>query len=70
MNDTPRQQTHNIDARQSQIGVIGDQTHVEGGIHFHALPTPPTDLRNRNSMLQLVHIFWVQGVLEQSLHGG
>ena len=35
MNDTPRQQTHNIDARQSQIGVVGDHAHVEGGIHFH-----------------------------------
>ena len=27
------------------------------------------DLRNRQVMLQLVHNFWVKGVLEQSLHG-
>jgi hypothetical protein len=29
----------------------------------------PAQLRNRQAMLQLVHNFWVKGVLEQSLHG-
>lgn len=70
MDDTQAQQTRKIGAHQSQIGIIGDHAHIEGGIHFHAPSLSLTDLRNRNSMLQLVHIFWVQGVLEQSLHGG
>jgi hypothetical protein len=30
----------NIEARDSQIGGIGDGWKVEGGIHFHASPTP------------------------------
>ena len=32
--------TSNIDARQSQIGVIGDGARVEGGIHFYDAPPP------------------------------
>ncbi len=32
-----------IDARGSQIGVMGDHAHVEGDIHFHG-PSPPQSL--------------------------
>lgn len=27
-----------VNARQSQVGVIGEDVHIEGGIHFHAPP--------------------------------
>ncbi len=39
----------------SQVGVIGDNARVEGGIHFHPAPPPtnPTERRNRARMLQL-----------------
>lgn len=36
-----------IDARQSQVGIIGDHAHVEGGIHFHSSP-PPSLPQRRN----------------------
>jgi hypothetical protein len=65
---TDNQSDQQTEIRAENIGVVGDHAHVEGGIHFHALPISPTDLRNRKSMLQLVHNFWIQGVLEQSLH--
>jgi hypothetical protein len=41
MNDTQRKGTRKIEARQSQIGVIGDHAHIEGGIHFHDATPPP-----------------------------
>jgi hypothetical protein len=31
---------YQVDAPDAQVGVIGDCTHVEGGIHFHAAPPP------------------------------
>ncbi len=31
---------YQVDAQDGQVGVIGDGTHVEGGIHFHAPPPP------------------------------
>ncbi|MBN1815591.1 MAG: tetratricopeptide repeat protein [Anaerolineae bacterium] len=60
-----------INPNQSQIGIIGDHAHVEGGIHFHTIAPPanPTEARNRTAMLQLVHNTWINGYLEQSLHG-
>jgi WD40 repeat protein len=42
MNDTQRKGTRKIEARQSQIGVIGDHAHIEGGIHFHDATPPPS----------------------------
>ncbi len=55
----------------SQVGVIGDNARVEGGIHFHPAPPPtnPTERRNRVRILQLVPNTWIAGVLEQSIHG-
>jgi predicted ATP-dependent serine protease len=38
MND--EQAKYHVDAWQSQIGLVGDHAHVEGGIHFHALSAP------------------------------
>ena len=42
MSDSPQQEqaTGNVNVLQSQVGVIGDQARVEGGIHFHAQPAP------------------------------
>ncbi len=31
---------YQVDAPDAQVGVIGDDVHVEGGIHFHAAPPP------------------------------
>jgi hypothetical protein len=54
----------------SQMGVVGDHATIFGGVHFHT--EPPASLRerrNRVAMLQRVHNTWIEGVLEQSLHG-
>jgi len=42
MNDTQQHPTRHINANQSQIGVIGDHAHVDGGIHFHYHETTST----------------------------
>lgn len=66
---SPRQVT----VQNSQVGVVGPNAHVEGGIHYHnyQIPPPanPTEARNRAAMLQLVHNTWIKGYFEQSLHG-
>ncbi len=37
-----------VDVRYSKVGVIGDNAHIEGGIHFHGQPTgPPLQLPRR-----------------------
>lgn len=60
-----------IDAQNTQFGVVGDDAHIEGGVHFHSVVSPadPIERRNRARMLQLVDNTWVKGVFEQSLHG-
>jgi DNA polymerase III delta prime subunit len=67
MTNTP----HEVNVAGGQVGGIGDGWHVEGGIHLHATPPPanPTERRNREAMLQLVRNTWIEGVLEQSIHG-
>lgn len=64
-----------VTVTNAQVGGIGDNWHVEGGIHqhkhFHPAPPPinERERRNREAMLQLVRNTWIEGVLEQSLHG-
>lgn len=54
----------------SQIGVVGDNATIYGGVHFYTEPPAnPRERRNRAAMLQRVHNTWIEGVLEQSLHG-
>lgn len=51
MNDAQREQTHEIDARQSRIGIIGDHATVHGGIHFHTPSPSPTEFIGREEEL-------------------
>jgi DNA polymerase III delta prime subunit len=69
MAESETRTNHNV--IDSQVGILGDHAHIEGGIHFHPASPPanPTERRNRAAMLQLVRNTWVVGVLEQSLHG-
>ncbi len=66
----PQTSEPRVTITDSQVGVVGDHAHVEGGIHFHtAPPANSRERRNRAAMLQLVRNTWIKGLLEQSLHG-
>ena len=64
----------NIDARNAQIGVIGDNAKIEGGIHFHT-PTTTAErraykkhLQNRQNVIANVRFSWIDNVLDRALH--
>jgi len=54
MNDTRRQQTHDIDVRRSQIGIVGDPAHIEGCIHSHTPSPSLADFTGREE--ELTHL--------------
>jgi hypothetical protein len=54
----------------SQVGFVGDNNVVYGGVHFHTEPLVNSrERRNRAMMLQRVYRIWIEGVLKRSLQG-